>query len=146
MSRVDALGLVPWWATGPAIGSKMINARARRSLTSKAEFKDAFKRRRCLVIPDRFYEWLKQGSQKTPMLIRLRSDNRLDSPVSSRLGDRQRRNHSRRAQTSPRGRMNYRGNTRTDASTARLMTIDDSSTCSYLMPLKTWKHWPVRVW
>src|SRR5262245_53943969 len=49
-------GLVPRWATDPRIGSNHINARA-ETLTEKAAFRDAFKRRRCLVIADGFYEW-----------------------------------------------------------------------------------------
>src|SRR6266498_4160325 len=42
-------GLVPYWATDPKMGSKLINARA-ETLNVKAAFKEAFKRRRCLVI------------------------------------------------------------------------------------------------
>ena len=63
-------GLVPWWATDPAIASKLINARA-ETLAVKAAFKEAFKRRRCLVVADGFFEWQKQGATKTPLFIRL---------------------------------------------------------------------------
>ena len=66
-------GLVPSWATDPAIGSKLINARA-ESLGEKAAFKEAFKRRRCLIVADGFYEWQKVGKDKSPLLIRLKSD------------------------------------------------------------------------
>jgi putative SOS response-associated peptidase YedK len=66
-------GLVPAWATDPAIGSKLINARA-ETLAETAAFKEAFKRRRCLVVADGFYEWQKAGREKTPLLIRLKSD------------------------------------------------------------------------
>ena len=66
-------GLVPARATDPAIGSKLINARA-ESLPEKAAFREAFKRRRCLVVADGFYEWQKAGREKTPLLIRLKSD------------------------------------------------------------------------
>jgi len=66
-------GLVPAWASDPAVGSKLINARA-ESLPEKAAFREAFKRRRCLVVADGFYEWQKAGREKTPLLIRLKSD------------------------------------------------------------------------
>jgi len=69
-------GLVPWWAEDPSIGSRMINARV-ESLTNKAAFKDAFKSRRCLVLADGFFEWLKQGKTKTPLLFRLKNDRPL---------------------------------------------------------------------
>jgi len=61
-------GLVPFWATDPKIASKHINARA-ETLTVKPAFKDAFKRRRCLVVADGFFEWQKQGAEKTPLFI-----------------------------------------------------------------------------
>ncbi len=49
-------GLVPMWAKDPKIGSKMINARA-ETLAEKNAYKSAFKRRRCLIPADGFYEW-----------------------------------------------------------------------------------------
>jgi putative SOS response-associated peptidase YedK len=51
-------GLVPLWAKDPKIGSKMINARA-DTLAAKNAFKSAFKRRRCIIPADGFYEWRK---------------------------------------------------------------------------------------
>lgn len=63
-------GLVPYWATHPKIGSKFINARA-ETLVMKAAFREAFKRRRCLVAADGFFEWQKQGAAKTPLFIHL---------------------------------------------------------------------------
>lgn len=66
-------GLVPAWATDPAIGSGLINARA-ETLTQKAAFKGAFAMRRCLVIADGFYEWRKSGSVRSPLLIYLQSE------------------------------------------------------------------------
>jgi putative SOS response-associated peptidase YedK len=58
--HVDAFhwGLVPLWAKDPKIGSKMINARA-ETLAEKNAYKSAFKRRRCLIPADGFYEWRK---------------------------------------------------------------------------------------
>jgi putative SOS response-associated peptidase YedK len=52
-------GLVPNWAKEIA-GAPLINARA-ETLGEKASFKQAFERRRCLVISDGFYEWQKLG-------------------------------------------------------------------------------------
>ena len=51
-------GLVPLWAKDPKVGSKMINARA-DTLAAKNAFKSAFKRRRCIIPADGFYEWHK---------------------------------------------------------------------------------------
>jgi putative SOS response-associated peptidase YedK len=65
-------GLIPSWAKDPGIGSRLINARA-ETLQEKPSFRTAFRRRRCLVLADGFYEW-KQGERgKTPMYIRLAS-------------------------------------------------------------------------
>jgi putative SOS response-associated peptidase YedK len=65
-------GLVPSWAKDPSIGNRMINARA-ESLAEKPSFRTAFRRRRCLVLADGFYEWRKDpgGKSKTPMYIRM---------------------------------------------------------------------------
>ena len=65
-------GLVPSWAKDMSIGSKMINARA-ETLADKPAFKRLLKSRRCLVVADGFYEWRKNGTQKIPMYIRLKS-------------------------------------------------------------------------
>ena len=66
-------GLVPSWAKDPSIGNKMINARA-ESLATKPAYRSAFKRRRCVIPADGFYEWRKEsdGKTKTPMYIRRR--------------------------------------------------------------------------
>ena len=56
-------GLVPVWAKSPALGNKMINARA-EGLADKNAYKHAFKRRRCIVPVDGFYEWRKVPGQK----------------------------------------------------------------------------------
>jgi putative SOS response-associated peptidase YedK len=55
--RVLRWGLVPSWAKDPAIGSRMINARA-ETVASKPAFRNAFARRRCLLPADGFYEWM----------------------------------------------------------------------------------------
>ena len=51
-------GLIPFWAKDKSIGNKMINAKA-ETITEKASFKNPFKRKRCLVLSDGFYEWKK---------------------------------------------------------------------------------------
>lgn len=53
-------GLVPGWAKTPAVGNKMINARA-ETLATNGAFKHAFRHRRCLVPADGYYEWRKTG-------------------------------------------------------------------------------------
>ena len=63
-------GLVPFWAKDPSIGNRMINARA-ETIAEKPSFKNAFKKRRCLIIADGFYEWKGTKGQKQPMLITL---------------------------------------------------------------------------
>jgi putative SOS response-associated peptidase YedK len=65
-------GLIPSWAKDPAIGNKMINARG-ETLPEKPSFKTAYKRRRCLIPADGFFEWRKNpGSKsKTPMYIQV---------------------------------------------------------------------------
>jgi putative SOS response-associated peptidase YedK len=68
-------GLVPFWADDPSIGYKMINARA-ETVVQKRSFARAFRKQRCLVIADGFYEWrrLPDGKRKTPMYVHLRED------------------------------------------------------------------------
>ncbi|MEH7072724.1 SOS response-associated peptidase [Neobacillus drentensis] len=68
-------GLVPPWAKDPAIGHKLINARA-ETLTEKPSFRTPFKKKRCLVIADSFYEWKRhEDKSKKPMRIKLKSDD-----------------------------------------------------------------------
>jgi len=54
-------GLIPFWAKDPSIGNRLINAKA-ETITEKPSFKNAFRRRRCLVPADGFYEWKKNGT------------------------------------------------------------------------------------
>lgn len=65
-------GLVPAWAKDPAIGQRLINARA-ETINQKPSFRGAFRARRCLVIASGFYEWKKEGRGKIPYYIRLAS-------------------------------------------------------------------------
>lgn len=68
-------GLVPSWAKDPSIGNQMINARS-ETAHEKPAFRSAFKRRRCLIPANGFYEWSKNGKSKSPLYIHL-EDQRL---------------------------------------------------------------------
>lgn len=61
-------GLIPHWADGPKSGSRMFNARAETLAVSPA-FRDAFRRKRCLVPVDGFYEWRRDGARPQPFTI-----------------------------------------------------------------------------
>ena len=65
-------GLVPFWAKDPAIGNRMINARA-ETVAEKPSFRAAYRQRRCLVLADGFYEWHRGGDTKIPYFISLAS-------------------------------------------------------------------------
>jgi putative SOS response-associated peptidase YedK len=61
-------GLVPRWARDPAIGGKLNNARA-ETVAEKPSFRDAFRRRRCLIPASGFYEWRREGERKQPYYV-----------------------------------------------------------------------------
>lgn len=63
-------GLVPYWAEDPAVGNRLINARA-ESVATRAAFRDSFRQRRCLVPAQGFYEWKRVGRVREPWLVRL---------------------------------------------------------------------------
>ena len=66
-------GLIPPWAKDLSIGHKMINARA-ETLAEKPSFRNAYKKKRCLIIADSFYEWKRLDQKnKTPMRIMLKT-------------------------------------------------------------------------
>lgn len=65
-------GLIPAWAKDPAIGNKMINARA-ETVSEKPSFRQAFRKRRCLIVADGFYEWKTEAGKKRPIRFYLRS-------------------------------------------------------------------------
>ena len=65
-------GLIPHWARDSKIGARMINARA-ETVAEKPAFRDALRRRRCLVLADGFYEWQRTGAAKRPMRIVMRT-------------------------------------------------------------------------
>ena len=66
-------GLIPFWADDKKIGSRMINARG-ESVRDKPSFRDAFKKRRCLILADGFYEWQKTSTGKQPIYVHTRND------------------------------------------------------------------------
>ena len=60
-------GLVPHWAKSPDIGNRLINARA-ETLLEKPSFRGSFRRKRCAVPADGWYEWQSRpGKAKQPM-------------------------------------------------------------------------------
>ena len=61
-------GLIPSWADDPQIGSRMINARS-ETVSEKPSFRGAFRKRRCLIPTDGFYEWQRTGNGKQPYHI-----------------------------------------------------------------------------
>lgn len=65
-------GLIPSWSKDPSIGDRMINARA-ESLAEKPSFRNAFRRRRCLILADGFYEWkqIPGAKSKQPVYLRM---------------------------------------------------------------------------
>ncbi|HYG76123.1 MAG TPA: SOS response-associated peptidase [Planctomycetota bacterium] len=64
-------GLIPSWAEDLNVGSRMINARS-ETIAHKPAFREAFKKRRCLVAADGFYEWKREGGGKQPYIIRVK--------------------------------------------------------------------------
>jgi putative SOS response-associated peptidase YedK len=61
-------GLVPGWASDERGAARAFNARAETLATSPL-FRDAFRRRRCLVPVDGFFEWVREGSKRRPVWI-----------------------------------------------------------------------------
>jgi putative SOS response-associated peptidase YedK len=67
-------GLIPHWADGAKVGSRMFNARA-ETLTVSPAFRDSLRRKRCLVPVEAFYEWRREGEIRQPYTI-ARADGR----------------------------------------------------------------------
>jgi len=67
-------GLVPYWAKDVKIGSRMINARS-ETLVDKPSFRESYRKRRCLVFADSFYEWKRLSEkEKQPMRVQMKSE------------------------------------------------------------------------
>lgn len=62
-AEVMKWGLIPSWAKDPKISYKLINARS-ETVTIKPSFRDAVKKRRCLIPADGFFEWKKEAGAK----------------------------------------------------------------------------------
>ena len=65
-------GLIPMWAKDPSIGSRLINARG-ETVSEKPSFRGSYRRKRCLILADGFYEWKASGDKKnkTPYFIHM---------------------------------------------------------------------------
>jgi putative SOS response-associated peptidase YedK len=66
-------GLVPGWASDPSVGNRMINARA-ETLSRRPAFEESFRKRRCLVPADGFYEWRKAAGLRVPLRFMLKGE------------------------------------------------------------------------
>ena len=63
-------GLVPSWSKDPALGARLANARA-ETAADKPSFRAPFRRGRCIIPADGFYEWqARPGGPKQPFCIR----------------------------------------------------------------------------
>ncbi|MGY8731661.1 MAG: SOS response-associated peptidase [Pirellulales bacterium] len=67
-------GLIPSWSKDSSRASRMINARS-ETLHEKPSFRQAFQKRRCLILADGYYEWRSSGTDKQPFFIH-RSDHK----------------------------------------------------------------------
>jgi putative SOS response-associated peptidase YedK len=96
-------GLVPSWSKD---GKPFINARG-DGVATKPTFRTPFKRRRCLILADGYYEWKATGGKvKQPYYYHLRDDKPLHSPACGTSGTVQ-TGRSRRAPSSPRRRTRW---------------------------------------
>ena len=67
-------GLVPSWAKSTRVGNRLINARA-ETVAEKPSFREAFRRRRCLIPAEGFYEWLQQKNSRIAVYFELPNGN-----------------------------------------------------------------------
>lgn len=74
--RLDLMfwGLVPSWAESPAMGSRLINARS-ETVAVKPSFRSAFRRKRCILPVDGFYEWVQVPERKKKQPVYISSRN-----------------------------------------------------------------------
>ena len=121
-------GLIPHWADGGKSGSKMFNARA-ETLTTSPVFREAFRRKRCLVPVDGFYEWKREGTVRQPYRDHAGAmGGRWRSPGSGRAGAirRPRRSGGRSRSSRPRR-------------TSRWPTLHDRM--PVIVPEDAWSRW-----
>jgi putative SOS response-associated peptidase YedK len=73
---LDALrwGLIPYWAKDPKIAYRTINARV-ETFDTAPSYREAFKKRRCLIPADSFYEWKKVVGGKIPYAVGMKDDS-----------------------------------------------------------------------
>lgn len=64
-------GLIPFWSKDRSMGARMINARG-ETLLEKSSFRTPFRKKRCIIFSEGFYEWKSAGKAKTPFFIRLK--------------------------------------------------------------------------
>lgn len=67
-------GLIPSWAKDASMGARLINARS-ETVREKPAFREAFKKRRCIIPADGFYEWRRKEGQKQPFFFRMREES-----------------------------------------------------------------------
>ena len=93
-------GLIPVWAKDVKIGQKMINARS-ETIASKGAYKADFRKHRCLIPMDGFFEWQKVADRKAkqPYFIHRVDGEPSPSPVSGRCGGTRRPAWTRRGST-----------------------------------------------
>ena len=65
-------GLIPFWTKNPKVGAKSINTRS-ETISQKPSFKEAFKKQRCLIPANGYYEW-KKGNSNTPYRIFIKDE------------------------------------------------------------------------
>ncbi len=69
-------GLVPYWSRDGRPDGHLINARM-ETIETKPSFRLPFRKRRCLVLADSFYEWERKGKDRIPYRILLKNENLL---------------------------------------------------------------------
>jgi putative SOS response-associated peptidase YedK len=67
-------GLIPSWAKDDSMSARLINARS-ETVTEKPAFREAFKRSRCIIPADGFYEWQRAEGKKQPYFFRMRDEH-----------------------------------------------------------------------
>jgi putative SOS response-associated peptidase YedK len=67
-------GLIPSWAKDDSMSARLINARS-ETVTEKPAFREAFKRSRCIIPADGFYEWQRTEGKKQPYFFHMRDEH-----------------------------------------------------------------------